>query len=370
MSVLLQKPLFPEVTQKELAEQLEAKGKCQTKLPSWFAASGIYYPNKLHIEQTSSERTAAYKAKLVEGKTLVDITGGLGVDTHFFAQKIGTVFHFEINKELSKIAAHNGKVFKTKNIFFKAENGLDFLRKSDALFDWIFVDPSRRSDTKGKVFLLKDCLPNVPKNLELLFKKSHHILIKTSPLLDISQGISELDFVKEIHVVAVKNEVKELLWVLEKGFSGAIKIKTCNLKNDGEDIFEFYQNNELVAQSHFGMPQTYLYVPNAAIMKSGGFKSIGQHYQLQKLQEHSHLYTSEHPIAFPGRRFKILEVHGFHKKHLKKWHSQQANISTRNFSETVAHIRKKFSIKDGGSHYLFFTTDVNNKAAVIHCKKE
>ncbi len=369
LSVLLQKPQFEGLTQKELVEQLEAQKKCATKLPLWFSTDGIYYPNKLHIEQTSSQQTAAYKASLVGGKTLVDITGGLGVDSYFFSKEMSTVFHCESNAGLSQIASYNFEILGVKNTTFHVGDGVEFLQKSKVNFDWIFADPSRRNDTKGKVFLLNDCLPNIPEALDTIFEKTENVLIKTSPLLDITQGISELKFVKEIHVVAVKNEVKELLWVLEKNYDDGIQLKTINLLKEEHQTFNFILSEERKTTPEFALPKKYLYEPNASILKSGGFKSVGTAFGLQKLHEHSHLYTSESLITFPGRSFLVQKQYPYSKKLLKKLQLGKANITTRNFPESVATIRKKLKIMDGGDDYLFFTTDLNNQRIIVHCHK-
>ncbi|MDT0622634.1 class I SAM-dependent methyltransferase [Croceitalea vernalis] len=369
VSVLLKKQLFQDITQKELVEQLEAKKKCKHKLPTWFKTPIIYYPEKLHIEQTSSEQTAEYKADLITGKLLLDITGGFGVDDYFFSKKIDQVYHCELNQKLSKIASYNFEVLGAKNIILNNEDGLDFLNKTELSFDWIFIDPSRRNEVKGKVFLLQDCLPDVPSNLDKIFEKSKNILIKTAPLLDIKQGISDLKFVKEIHIVAIKNEVKELLWILEKGFSGSIQIKTRNLKTNSNEEFDFILEDEKATLSEIDLPQKFLYEPNSAILKSGGFKSIGKAFEIKKLHEHSHLYTSEKFIDFPGRRFKIENVLPCNKKELQKLNLTKANITTRNFPESVASIRKKIKLKEGGDHYLFFTTNSNNKRIIIKGQK-
>lgn len=369
VSVLLAKPIFEGILQKELAEQIEAKKKCKNKLPTWFRTANIYYPNKLNIEQTSSETTAAYKARLIDGKSLVDLTGGLGVDTYFFSKKITAVFHCEINKDLSEIAHHNFKVLGQKNIECLAKDGIEFLKNSSYNFDWIYVDPSRRNDAKGKVFLLEDCLPNLPEHLPLLFQKTQNILVKTSPLLDIKLGVEELNFVKEVHVVAVQNEVKELLFVLEKEYHGSIKIRTINATPVQEETFDFKLEQEQDSQADFGKPSSYLYEPNAAILKSGGFKSVGKSYNLAKLHPHSHLYSSDKIIDFPGRRFKIIKALPYSKKSVKSMDVAKANITTRNFPISVAEIRKKHKIKDGGNRYLFFTKSIDDSLLVLNCEK-
>ena len=354
---------------KEIIEQIEAKKRCEKKLPTWFKTQNIYYPNKLNIEQTSSEITANYKSNLIHGESIIDLTGGFGVDCFYFSKTFKTVFHCEINKTLSEIVKHNYNQFSIKNIETNAIDGIDYLKNSDTNFDWIYLDPSRRHDNKGKVFFLNDCLPNVPQHSDLLFKHSKNILIKTSPLLDISIGIGELKHVKTIHVVAVNNEVKELLWILEAGFEAEITIKTVNIKKEATDYFEFLIENEKLIASQYNEPLTYLYEPNSAILKAGAFNSITNKLHVFKLHKHSHLYTSETLLNFPGRCFKIENVLACNKKALKNLRITRANITTRNFPETVEDLRKKFNIKDGGDSYLFFTTDVENKKIVILASK-
>lgn len=359
---------FKKVSIQEIAEQIEAKNKCKTKLATWFQTQNIYYPNKLNIEQTSSEVTAKYKANLISGDSIIDITGGFGIDCYYFSKQVKNVIHCEINEQLSKIVNHNYNQLGITNIDTIAKNGVDFLKETSKIFDWIYIDPSRRSDTKGKVFLLKDCLPNVPQNIDLLFDKSNNILIKNSPILDITSAINELKFVKEIHIVAVENEVKELLFLLEKNYTKNIQIKTINIKKIESQLFDFELKKN--STSTFNLTKNYLYEPNTAILKSGGFNQVSEQFKIDKLHQHSHLYTSVELINFPGRRFEIMHVIPFDKKQLKKLiPSGKANITTRNFPQTVAQIRKKTKLKDGGNHYLFFTTDMNEKHIVIVCEK-
>ncbi len=369
MSVLLKKQLFEGISQKELAEQLEAKKKCKDKLPSWFNTANIYYPNKLNIEQTSSEQTARYKSKLISGKTLLDLTGGFGVDAYYFSKQFAAIFHCEINQELSEIAKHNFEILDQHNITCISENGLQFLKSTIQKYDWIYIDPSRRDDVKGKVFLLKDCLPNLPENLSFLFEKTKYVLIKASPLLDISQSIKELDFVKEIHIVAINNEVKELLYILEYGFKRETTVHAVNLTQDKEVYFSFALQEESTSIIACGSPENYLYEPNAAILKSGGFKSVGKAYDVKKLHQHSHLYTSNSLVDFPGRKFEIRNILPYSKNALKELKLSKANITTRNFPISVAELRKKHKIKDGGDVYLFFTTNLNSELVVLMCKK-
>ncbi|WP_372792975.1 class I SAM-dependent methyltransferase [Lutibacter sp.] len=359
---------FDEISIQEIAEQIISKSKCESKLPTWFKTANICFPNKLNIEQTSSEITANYKANLVSGNSLIDITGGFGVDAYYFSQNVKNVIHCEINEGLSQIVTHNFEQLKTKNIETIVGDGLEYLEKTMSKFDWIYSDPSRRNDVKGKVFLLEDCLPNIPENLDLLFKKSNTILLKISPILDITSAINELKFVKEIHIVAIENEVKELLFILEKNYNQQTDIKTINFKKTSIQKFNFKLYSEVTAT--YSEPKKYLFEPNAAILKSGAFQQISTKLNVDKLHQHSHLYTSENLIDFPGRSFEIKHIISYNKKELTKLiPSKKANITTRNFPETVAQIRKKTQLIDGGDQYLFFTTDITNNHIVIICKK-
>ena len=360
---------FKDITIQELANQLVAKQKSEKKLPTWFTSQNIYYPAKISIEQTSSEITANYKSNLLLGNSIIDITGGFGVDCLAFSKNFKEVIHCEINNDLSEIVAHNYKELGISNIQTIATDGLEYLKNTSQKFDCIYIDPSRRSDIKGKVFLLKDCLPNVPENLDFLFEKSDTILIKNSPILDITSTINELKFVKEIHIVAVNNEVKELLFLLKKEFEDLVKVKTFNLLKNKKQSFSFYLKSDI--DFEYSLPQKYLYEPNAAILKSGGFNEVASQLKTYKLHQHSHLYTSDELIEdFPGRIFEIISVFPYNKKKLKREIIvDKANITTRNFPKTVAQIRKETKLKDGGDTFLFFSTNLKNELIVINCVK-
>lgn len=365
---LLKNP-FPEISWTEILTQIASKAKAKTKLPTWFNTNNILYPSKISIEQTSSEITANYKTRLASGESIIDLTGGFGIDDYYFSKAFSKVIHCELKQELHDIVKNNLLSLSVKNIECHYGDSLETLKKLNLKFDWIYVDPSRRNDAKGKVFMLKDCLPNVPENLDLYFTFSDNILIKTAPLLDISAGLSELKNVSEIHVVAINNEVKELLWVLKKDFQGSQKIKTINILKDKEEKFEFdlATNDNLPIYSE---PKKYLYEPNSAILKSGGFNNIAINYKLSKLHQHSHLYTSEELIEFPGRSFKITQILEYNKTNMKEFLiNSKANITTRNFPESVDELRKKWKIKDGGESYSFFTTDKTNRKIVLICDK-
>ncbi|MCC8358711.1 THUMP-like domain-containing protein [Salinimicrobium sediminilitoris] len=359
---------FEGISTQELLVQLSGKKRAEKKLPLWFQTREIIYPPNVNLEQTSSEITAKYKASLIEGDRLLDLTGGFGIDSYYFANKVKTVRHFELNPELQEIASHNFQILNARNVISEAGDGIGFLKKTTEKFDWIYIDPSRRDEAGGRVFFLSECLPNVPEHIKLLQEKANNILVKTSPLLDLQAGLNELENVHEIHVVAVENDVKELLWILKKNASEVIRVKTVNFQKKGEQIYEssFGQN----LPENYQDPEEFLYEPNAAIMKSGLFAALGKDLGLNKLHPNTQLFTSEKPVEFPGRRFKILQVLPFRKKQLKKkLQLKKANISTRNFPETVADLRKQLQLKEGGDSYLFFTTLKNEEKVVLVCQK-
>ena len=295
--LLLGREVFKGISNQELVEQIESKRKTKNKLPNWFSGDNIYYPKKLNLEQTSSETTAAFKSELpvLRGNRLADLTGGLGIDSYYFSKQFNEVTHFEINTDLSEIALHNFKQLGCDNINCMAQDGIDYLKATSETFDVIYVDPSRRNDAKGKVVLLSDCAPDVSQEIDFLLSKARQVVIKTSPLLDISNGIRELNSVKEIHVIAVNNEAKELLFIAEANYSGAIQVVTTNLKKTDTEEFKFIWGEKTTRR--YSLPLNYLYEPNVAIMKSGAFHQVTKAFTVQKLQEHSHLYTSETRFA-------------------------------------------------------------------------
>jgi hypothetical protein len=368
-TLALQKNPFPKMEWISILNQIEAKAKAKNKLANWFSTKNIVYPVKISIEQSSSEKTASYKASIVSGDSLIDLTGGFGVDDYYFSKKIKTVAHCEINTDLSNIVRHNFEQLKVKNIICYSGDSSSTLATLNKKWDWIYIDPSRRNDSKGKVFMLKDCLPNVPENLDYYFNNTNTILIKTAPLLDISAGLTELKYVKTIHIVALENEVKELLWELHFNYTGKINIKTVNILKEKTETFDFILNEE-VKTSNYGLPTKYLYEPNSAIMKSGGFDEVALFYNLEKLHKHSHLYTSKKLLSFSGRVFEIENCIPYNKVEMKTFlENKKVNITIRNFPDSVENIRKKWKIKEGGNVYCFFTTDTNNNKIVLICNK-
>ena len=360
--IALAKSPFAELSSAELAAQISAKKKAEKKLPTWFKTEGIVFPSTLSVEQTSSEDTAAYKQQLVKGDSLIDITAGFGVDSFYFSHKVDEVYSCEINAELSAISAHNATVLGRDNIKCLPIDGLAYLQTSEKQFGTIYLDPARRN-TSGKVFKLADCTPNVVENIDLLLRKTERIIIKTSPLLDLKAGLAELKQVSEIHIVSVKNECKELLWVIDKGFNQTPKIVCVTLNTATKTITLPLHDDETTNYLNTSPSKGYLYEADAALMKSGAFNAIANHFSLQKLAKQSHLYYADqlHP-SFIGRIFEIETV--FALNELKKEKNLQGNVIVRNFPEQAENLVKKLKIKPNKDTFYIFTQIQQNYIAV------
>lgn len=364
----LKKNPFPEVNYSVIINQIIAKKKAKDKLPTWFSTENIIYPEKISIEQTSSETTAKYKASLVSGEKLIDCTGGFGIDDYYFSKQFKSVIHCELNADLSQIVKHNFEVLKATNIECYQGDSTQILEQLNQKFECIYIDPSRRNDAKGKVFMLADCLPNVVDLQDFYYQFTDTILIKTAPILDLHAGLLELKNVSEIHIVAVDNEVKELLWKIEKNFDTSPEIIAVNLEKEKQTITKIESTKSYFAS--YSLPKKYLYEPNASLMKSGGFEAVSELFVVGKLHQHSHLYTSDKLIDFPGRKFQIDAIIPFQKKEiLQHIQGKKMNTSTRNFPIKPEEIKKKHKIIDGGTIFAFFTTNMNNEKIILLCTK-
>jgi 16S rRNA G966 N2-methylase RsmD len=367
--LLFGKSQFPRIGTRELAVQIESRKRCEKKLPSWYATPGIYYPPRLSIEQSSSELTAAYKSRLLRGDTVIDLTGGMGVDAAIFAKVINKVIHCELDAELSGIAAHNARALGIHNCEFLSTDGPAYLSATRERFGTVYIDPSRRAGA-SKVFRLSDCIPDVTTLLNSLLEKSERVLIKTSPLLDIRAGLAELRHVSEIHIVSVKNECKELLWVCGQDAPDDPEIVCTALDGRNEKQFSFFPGEEASAGLHrYSPPLAYLYEPDAALFKAGCFRLIALRYGLEKLERHSHLYTSGQPTGnFPGKLFHVNKTMTY-KEFSRNPGLKKANLVVRNFPLSAEELRKKHRLSDGGDDFLFFTTIRKNQLTVVVCRR-
>lgn len=365
--LLLHSKAFPHERMRELVLQIQARQKAKDKLPSWYANPDIVFPSLLSVEQSSSETTAKYKADLVSGNRFADLTGGMGADFQHLSQRFNESFYVERNPVLAELAEHNLGLLGIKNAQYLSADSLVWLSQTATKLDWIYLDPARRGDANQKVVRLEDCEPNIVQVKDLLFSKTEHILLKTSPLLDIDLAIRSLACVAQVHIVAVENEVKEVLFYLQQQSENEAIITATNLTKTGSQQFIFRRSDEQTASFQTGLLGKYLYEPNAAIMKSGAFKLIGERFGLHKIHLHSHLYTSNEKVPnFVGRAFEIEATMKLDKKELRAYlPNNQANIAVRNFPMTVAQIRQQTGIREGGDVYLFATTDWNDKKIVL-----
>lgn len=353
--ISLSKSPFEGVSSAELATQIESRKKAKHKLPTWFDAKNIIYPASLSIEQTSSEKTAAFKASLFSGKRLLDLTAGFGVDAFYFTKNFNTVVACEINPMLSAISAHNTEVLGVQQkTLCVAKDGMEFLRTNNELFDMIYVDPARRS-TAGKVFKLADCNPDVSELETELLEKAPLVMIKTSPLLDITAGLTQLKHVAEIHIVSVKNECKELLWILKNAHTLPPKIIATTI-NEQIKTFSFTLGlDDTLPQFANTLLEGYLYEPDVALLKSGNFNLIGQRYTLNKLANQTQLYHSESiNNDFPGRIFRIEQI--LTTNELKNKKDLEGNVVVRNYPDKAENLVKKYKVKSSKDKFLIFTS--------------
>ncbi|RGK28127.1 MULTISPECIES: THUMP-like domain-containing protein [Prevotellaceae] len=397
---------YPEVDMPFALDQIRGRKMARVKLPRWASLEGIIYPPHISMEQCSSESTALYKAELAarllglpasssgtEMKTeneieFVDLTGGFGVDFSYIAARLGVKsMYVERQAHLCEAAKENFERLGLKNAIVKNGDGIEVLhsflpKKDDAasaddslgiIYDQplsllktklglklIFIDPARRDDAGNKVVSLKDCTPDVTVLQEEMLSKADYVIIKLSPMLDWHRAISELSHVREVHIISVNNECKELLLVLSaRNMGGNLRIYCVN---DAQsfvcDEMDMESSSVKIAPSTLEEMQ-YLYEPNASLMKAGCFGVLSDRYDARMLSKNSHLFVSQAPIeAFPGRSFRIIAISSFNKKELKRHLSgiTKANIATRNFPLSVAELRKRLKLKDGGETYIFATT--------------
>ena len=347
------------------------------KLPSWAACPTIQYPVRLSMEQCSSEYTARYKASLVKGETLVDLTGGLGVDCSFLSESFTHTTYVEQQAALCQLAQHNfaclGKKITVVNAL--CEDYVDSMEPVDV----IFIDPARRDNKGGKVALLGDCTPNLLTIGNKLLQKCQTLLVKLSPMIDIESVIKVFPSTQEVHIVAVNNECKEVLVRVKGEMAGISGTSTgsvtdipavtepciiCANLPQQDQPFVFTRKAEEACTIAYSLPQTYLYEPNAAILKAGAFKQVAQQMGVHKLHPNSHLYTSDTLVShFPGRIFTIDRITKVQKKEIND--IEKANVSIRNFPGSVADLRKKLKLKDGGDTYIFATTLHDNSKVLI-----
>lgn len=361
-----------EVDMTVVLQQIAGRQTARKKLPSWAAVDRIIYPPHLNMEQCSSEQTARYKASLLSGgHRYVDLTGGLGVDFYWMSQGYKERIYVERNEQLCAISTENFKTlgYDCQVCCCDTESFVAEMEEADV----VYLDPARRNEHGGRTYDIRDCTPNIIDLMPVLCKKAHFIVIKLSPMLDWRKAVDDLQQVSQVHIVSVDNECKELLLVLEPG-TAPLRLVCVN----NEHIFEvpsplISHPSSIIPHTSAIIPQpSYLYEPNASIMKAGCFTALEQCFPVRQVSANSHLFLSANNIDhFPGRRFEILAISSTNKREIKESLADihQANITVRNFPMSVDQLRKKLHLKDGGDTYIFATTKADGAHCLYICRK-
>ena len=360
-------------------DQIRARRRIREKLPTWFANERLIFPSRLSVEQCSSERTADYKRRLVAPADVVcDLTGGLGVDSYFLSRQAARVIYIERFEDYCAAAQANFQALRADNIEVRRGDAVRMVDEMEAV-DCFYVDPARRGEGDKRLFALADCEPDLTSLLPSLWSLAPRVIAKISPMADLRMTLALLPSTVEIHVLSVRNECKELLFVMERGaesapFAGDPMIECVDFRPDGSASHFAYRLSEESSAAVVYAPSvdTFLYEPNASILKAGAFKRVAVRFGLNPLQVNSHLYASAHcQENFPGRVFRVDEVLPFSGKLLKTLKRQipKANISTRNFPLSVNELRSRTGIVDGGDIYLFATTLSDGAKVLIRTSK-
>ena len=363
-------------------EQIDGRQKAKTKLPTWAAIDGIVYPPHLSMEQCSSEQTARYKASMTgKGRLVVDLTAGFGVDMAFISQGFERAIHVERQPQLCTISSDNYKRLGLHHIEVICGDGINYLHSLDHA-DLIYLDPARRDEHGGRTYGIADCTPNVLEILDELLEKADCVLLKLSPMLDWRKAVAELKKVREVHIVSVDNECKELLIKVKNGKGEKVKtteVVCVNLLSDGHhQFFKFTYSPQAIYSSPSqgrdgGRSYHFLFEPNASIMKAGCFDLLAERFGVRQVDKNSHLFVSDKDLPdFPGRQFIIERITSMNKRELKEALAgiNSANIAVRNFPMSVADLRKKLKLKDGGDVYVFATTVAEQGHQLLICRKK
>ena len=362
----LQRNKYPEVDLTFALDQIAGRQKARTKLPSWAKIDGIIYPPHLSMEQCSSEQTARYKASIAgKGQLFVDLTAGFGIDMAFISQGFQHAIHVEQQAQLCQISSANYGLLGLHQIEVVCGNGVDYLHSMPHA-DLLFIDPARRDEHGARTYGIADCSPNVLEIADEMVEKADRVMVKLSPMLDWRKAVQDLGRVNEVHIVSVDNECKELLLILSKE-TKPLRLFCIN----NEDVFEVTDDEVNLKPAHLDLQ--YLYEPNASIMKAGCFEMLEHRFGVVQLEKNSHLFVANREIAdFPGRRFLIEKVSSMNKRELKDSLAgiTSANITVRNFPMSVADLRRRLKLKEGGELFLFATTIADKGHQLLVCRKK
>ncbi|MDN4166102.1 RsmD family RNA methyltransferase [Cytophagales bacterium LB-30] len=359
-SLMLQGKKWPKLPLALLAAQITSRQKAKTKLPEWYAAPKIIFPTGVPMEQCTSQEVAQHKSSFIQGHELLDLTGGSGIDTYYLSRNFQQAYYVEQNPELAELARHNFAVLGAKHIGVMSGRAEEYIKNLKDFPDVVYIDPARRDEANRKMHGFADCSPDVVNLVPTLLEKAQHIWIKSSPLLDISLGIQQLKKVEDVYVLSWENECKEVLFHISPQGNEMPSVHALNWRKGEEERLSFSIEEEKACEVPMGNPERYLYEPNAAVLKAGAFKTIGARYQLDKLHQHTHLYTSAHLLMdFPGRVFEVLDKVKLNRKALEAiFPTYKAHVMVRNYPLSVADIRKKTGLKEGGNDYLIGCTSL------------
>lgn len=359
---------YPDLPIREIANQIASRQKAKDKLPEWYSNPEIIFPLKENLEQASSEITARFKSRWLKGKSILDLTGGIGVDLFYMSNSFKDANYVEPNAELIDITEYNFRLLRKKVKTFNT-TAEEFLHSNSSSYDVIYLDPSRRSKTKKRVYGLEDYEPNVVDLYDALIGIGNEVVVKTSPMIDIKQTLRLLPDTYRVQVVAVDNEVKEVLFYINSKVNVEVSIEAWNISNSIDvQEFKFTLDEESKAIPEISIPRKYLYEPNSAIRKAGAFSLIATQYGLSKLHSNTHLYTSDEVKSnFPGRIFEIIKIIKPNKKEIKKeFPGGKVNVISKNFPMGTNEIKKKFRLIDGGDEFLIFC-EVPNQKTSLRC---
>lgn len=379
--LLLSAARYPDIDMAAAVQQIEGRRTAREKWPSLLQYDNYIYPPRLNREQASSEATAYNKAGIVrdlhkgscDTLDIADLTGGMGIDSIAFASiPNARVTYIERDAELCRLMEHNVKALGLSNVSVHCADSLEWLRQQDRRFDLIFVDPARRDNQGRKVAAFEECTPDILAHQELLTAKSKEILVKASPMIDISLGATQLRNVSDIYVVAVQGECKEVLFRCGKS-DGETLIHCHHLHHGTVDDFAFTRADEAQAQATYASEmKKYLYEPNAALMKAGPFNMLSQTEKADKLARNTHLYTSDSFIQhFPGRIFSVLAEIRLSRKEVQKCiRGGKAHVVTRNYPVAAAELQRQLGLKEGGDLFVVATTVGTKKRGFVCCLPE
>lgn len=358
----------PEVDMAYALDQIAGRQKARVKTPSWASIDGIVYPPHISMEQCSSEQTARYKARIAgNGEKIVDLTAGFGVDMAFMSAGFKQAVHVEMQPQLCAISSENYKHLGLNHVQVVCNDGVGYLHQMEHA-DLIFIDPARRDQHGARTYGIADCTPNVLEIIDEMLQKADRVMIKLSPMLDWQKTVADVGNVSQVHIVSVGNECKELLLEVKKGKDEKVKVFCVN----DDQVFSYE-----IGETHPFTPSplhsfTFLYEPNASVMKAGCFNLISHRFGITQPDANSHLFLSDKLVeGFPGRRFVIERVSTMNKRELKEALAgiDKANVAVRNFPLSVADLRKRLKLKDGGDVYIFATTDAKKGHLVMVCRK-